>query len=72
MWTHESGAYSRCVLPQHHHGVHQPAALIEELAQAIYDADLSPPWQKPCDGYHSVACRLIAAGWSKVTGPQEN
>jgi hypothetical protein len=36
----------------------------EELAQAIYAADLSPDWQKPVDGYHHVAATLIAAGWT--------
>jgi hypothetical protein len=40
---------------------------VEELARAIYDADLSADWQKPLDGYHAVAATLIAAGWTKGT-----
>jgi hypothetical protein len=40
---------------------------VEELAQAIYAADLSADWQKPLDGYHAVAATLIDAGWTKAT-----
>ena len=45
--------------------------MAEELAQAIYDADRSPDWCKPLDGYRHVATVLVAAGWTKSTGPQE-
>jgi hypothetical protein len=44
-----------------------PEQAVEELARAIYAADLSPDWQKPCDDYHAVAATLIAAGWTKGT-----